>query len=106
MTVELTDGFEDAVARQYLWLVLYRPAGLAWAWELARKAAMADLADDPDRHPRCTDPAVRNRGLRQRAFGVGRTKTHRLVFEIDGVVVRLQTVRGLAQDDLIPDDLR
>ena len=67
---------------------------------------MSDLPDGPGRHPRCTDPAVRNRGLRQRTFGVGSTKTHRLVFEIDGDVVRLLTVRGLAQDDLIPDDLR
>ena len=29
MTVEFADSFEDAVARQYLWLVMYRPAGVA-----------------------------------------------------------------------------
>ena len=105
MKVEETPRFREEADRAYLWLVMHRPLGRAWAWEAALKAALAKLDDDPGRHPLCTDPAVQGRGLRQVAFGPGRRSTHRLVFTVDGDTLTLRTVRGLGQDDLTPEDL-
>ena len=110
MTVRETRRFRDEADRQYLWLVMYRPAGEAWAWENALNAALVELGlvglgKDPARFPLCQDPAVQGRGLRQVLFGRGGRPTHRLIFEIDGDVVRVLAVRGLVQADLTPGDL-
>ena len=105
MTVERTAKFLDASDRQYLWLVMHRSGGEAWAWEAAVNAAVDRAAEDAERHPLCQDPAVQGRGLRQVAFGPGRRPTHRLVFTVDGDTLTLRTVRGLTRDDLTPRDL-
>ncbi|NNJ27864.1 type II toxin-antitoxin system RelE/ParE family toxin [Alienimonas chondri] len=105
MSVEESRRFRETADRQYLWLVMYRPAGEAWAWENALHAALAGLEEDPARFSLCQDPGVQDRGLRQAPFGPRGKPTHRLIFEIDGDAVRVLTVRGFAQPDLTPDDL-
>ena len=42
---------------------------------------------------------------RDKLFGVGRKKTHRIVFRVTPAAIELVAVRHLAQDDLTPLDL-
>ena len=105
MRVERGPKFVDAADGRYLRLVIDGRSGDPSAWEAALNEAVAGLLPDPGRHSLREDPAVQGMGLRQRTFGVGRKRTHRLVFRIDGDVVRLMTVRGLTQRDLTPRNL-
>ena len=79
-------------------------AAAARRWFAAVDRAVNSLADSQG-HPLCQDPAVAGRNLREKYFGAGRTKTHRLIFRVRGSTVEVLTVRGLAQDDLTPADL-
>ena len=105
MIVQETERFKDAADKIYLRFVLDGEAGAAWAWLDALQGILHALPIGASAYPLCLDPEVQGRGLREAYFGVGRSKTHRLIFEIDGDVVRARTVRSFAQDDLTPADL-
>ena len=103
-----TPRFEDDAGRAYLWRVTHRPAGEAWAFEVALRAAVGAARRNSEGFALCQDPRVLGRGLRQAMLGGGRRPTHRLIFETDRPAgrIRLLALRGLAQPDLTPADPR
>ena len=90
------------------WRVLSarRGAAHANAWHDAALDEADALVDMPAARPLCLDPAVQGRGLREAYFGAGKTDTHRLIFRVRGGTVQILNVRGFAQRDLTPADLR
>ena len=105
MTVDKTEPFKKAADEAYLRLVLDGAAGAPWAWECALRETVSALPIGAFAYPLCLDPKVQGLGLREAYFGAGRTKTHRLIFAIDGDVIRVRTVRSFSQPELTPADL-
>ena len=96
----------DKIAAEANWLSAARSSALADAWETAAFAEADSLVDMPAARPLCLDPAVQGHGLREAYFGAGKTNTHRLIFRVRGGTVQILNVRGFAQRDLTPADLR
>jgi plasmid stabilization system protein ParE len=87
------------------WWAENRNRDQAARWLVGFKAAIASLADDPERHALANEDEDFPFTLRQILYGLGRRKTHRAVFEVSGDEVIVHGIRHLAQRDLTPDDL-
>lgn len=59
----------------------------------------------PESHPIANESPIDGIEYRNAIFGVGRTKSHRAVFRIDGDVVRIVRLRHHSQCFLSADDL-
>ena len=120
MTVDSTAGFKRGLRAFYRSIQVRDGTRAADQWADAAVAAIAALAAT---HPgfeasyalsRETD-LLPGGPYRDKLFGVGRRKTHRLVFRLasepadpsaaNPAAVELVAVRHLAQDDLTPLDL-
>ena len=78
---------------------------MASRWLEGFEAAIAALANDPERHAIADEDGSFTITLRQFLYGVGRHKTHRAVFEVREGEVLVHGVRHLAQRELSQDDL-
>ena len=88
-----------------LWWSDNRSIEQAVRWLDGFESALQALADDPGRLPLADDSAAFPVLIRQLLYGLGRTKTHRALFEIRGAEVIVHAVRHLAQADLADDEL-
>lgn len=87
-----------------LWWAENRSAKQAAAWPEGFEAALSKLAIDPQRWPLATESVDVGIEIRQMNYGIGRSKTHRAVFEICDRDVVVHAIRHLAQDALHADD--
>ncbi len=67
--------------------------------------ALKTLESDPTRFAEAAETEWFSKALRELVFGVGRSRTHRLIFSVEGEVVRIHAIRHFAQDYLSPDDV-
>ena len=105
LEVELTAKAIGDVEGCRQWWSENRSAEQAERWHRACDAALDSL---PTRGPRCPLARESRRApveLRQLAFGVGRRRTHRLVFSIRAERIVVYRVMHLAQRDLSSEDL-
>lgn len=87
-----------------IWWAERRSRQQAVDWLAGFEAAIKSLGDTADTHPVARESAAFPFVVRQLNFGLGRSKTHRAVFEIRGDKVLVFAVRHLAQQDLTIDD--
>jgi plasmid stabilization system protein ParE len=87
------------------WWATHRSAAQAERWYAGFIHSIRSLQRAPDRcslaHERSRFPIE----IRQLAYGLGRSRTHRAVFTIKDDSVVVLTIRHLAQRELAPDDL-
>ena len=88
-----------------LWWAEHRDAQQAAEWLEAFDAAIAELENNPQRHPLAREDHLFDYTVRRFTFGVGRRHTHRLLFEVRDGTVWVRAIRHLHQDDVTPDDL-
>ena len=88
-----------------LWWSDNRSTEQAVRWLDGFEAALQTLTNDPERFPLATESAAYPVLIRQLLYGLGRTKTHRALFEFRGGEVIVHAVRHLAQADLTDDEL-
>ncbi len=86
------------------WWARNRSLFQAQQWLQSFRAALNSLSHDPLRWPVATESDDLPIELREMLFGIGRRKTHRIVFEVDGDRVLVHAIRHLSQDKLSPDD--
>ncbi len=103
--VRVTGPAKDDVWRNYRWWGENRSRDQAVRWFLGIDGVIAGLAETAERHPLATEPVLRQLGIRQASFGLGRRPSHRIVYLIDGDIVIVYRVRALKQDQIGPGDL-
>jgi plasmid stabilization system protein ParE len=86
------------------WLSERSPQG-AESWATAFKAAVADLADNADRHASASEAKRIKRPLRQAFFKTGYGKRYRLILFLTEDEVRILRVRAPGQRPLRNTDL-
>jgi plasmid stabilization system protein ParE len=87
------------------WWSEHRSVEQSERWHRACDAALDSLSERAMRCPRARESRKAPVELRQFAFGVGRSHTHRLVFAIRPDRIVVYRVKHLAQKDLSIDDL-
>jgi len=100
--VIVTSPAERQLTQFAEWWSEHRSPRQAAAWLRGFEAAIAGLADDPERLPRAREDSDCSSTVREMHYGSTRRKTHRAIFEIIGNTVFVQSVRHLSQDDLGP----
>lgn len=87
-----------------LWWSEHHSMEQAGRWMIGMEAAIAGLSNHPDRHPLAIEAESFPFEVRELRFGVKGRKTHRVLFAIRDDVVRVYSVRHLAQDMLSAED--
>ena len=103
--VVITGPAERDALANHEWWAEHRSKEQSDRWLEGAYAAMVSLASKAERWPFAVEKDLREEGVRQFLFGIGRRKTHRIVFSIDGDRVVIFRVMGLRQDALGIDDL-
>ena len=88
-----------------LWWAEHRSTEQAVQWLDGLEAALQSLANDPERWPLAIECDFVPFEIHEMPYGLGRHKTHRVVFEIRSHEVLVYAIRHLAQDSLSPEDL-
>lgn len=94
----------DAFANHEWWSE-HRSREQANRWLQGVYEAMLSLASRPERCSFAVEKDLREEGVRQLLFGIGRRKTHRIVFSVHRDRVVIYRVMGLRQNALGVDDL-
>jgi plasmid stabilization system protein ParE len=103
--VSITSKAEAELYGAALWWAEYRSQEQAFRWLEGFEAALAFLAENPERHPLAREDAEFPFSLRQLTYGLGGKPTHRAVFRIREDQVIVYGIRHLAQRDITPEDL-
>ena len=77
----------------------------AGRWLIAIDAVITGLENRPERYPLAQESDQFPFAVQELQFGLSGRKTHRVLFAIRGVVVRVYSVRHLAQDFVTAEDL-
>ena len=104
-TVIITDPARDQLIATALWWTKNRSAEQAMRWYDGFLDALATLADSPNRHGLARENDRLPDELREFHYGLSSRPTHRAIFRIDGSIVRVLSIRHLAQADMEPEDL-
>jgi hypothetical protein len=102
--VVLTDGAKRQLDEACSWYVGNAPH-VADEWYDGFIAALAGLAENPERFGLAREDGVFPIEIRQLQYGSGKRKTHRAVFSIHGNRVVIRSIRHLARRDLKDGDL-
>ena len=104
--VDTTTKADRAIGRHLIWRRDNLSQAAADRWFAALDRAMDSLSGMPESRPICRESDDLPGGTyREHYFGVGKSKTHRLVFRVRGGAVQVVAVRGLSQPDLTPGDI-
>lgn len=101
----ITGPAKHDIQSAYDWWASNRSREQAIRWYKGIYSAIESLSDMPDRCSLATESELFEHGIRQLLFGVGRRRTHRILFGIDHDVVVVFRVRHTSQDALLLDDL-
>lgn len=103
--VRVTEPAKQDVRQNLLWWGENRSQEQAERWYFDIYDAFKLLASTADQHSLATEPALKQHGIRQASFGIGRRATHRIIFGIVDQAVIVYRVRALKQDAIGVDDL-
>ncbi len=103
--VVITEQAEREMQSAFHWWAEHRSKRQADRWYSGLAKAIADLAENPERHGQSRERDRFAYEIRDLLFGIGRRPTHRAVYTIRGAEVVVLTVRHVAQQDLAPDDI-
>ena len=104
-TVEILPRAIAELRSIVLWWAEHRSTEQAGRWMIEMEAAIAGLSDHPERHPPAIESDRFSFEVREMRFGLNRSKTHRVLFAVRDDVVRIYSVRHLAQDFLTAEDI-
>jgi plasmid stabilization system protein ParE len=104
-TVEILPRAIAELRSIVLWWAEHRSTEQAGRWMLQIEAEIAGLADHPERHPPAIEGDRFSFEVREMHVGLNRSKTHRVLFAIRDDVVRIYSVRHLAQDFLTAEEI-
>jgi plasmid stabilization system protein ParE len=79
--------------------------GLGRRWKAGVRRAIASLGKNPLRGGIAHESDYFDFELREILYGLGRKKTHRILYRITPEAVEIIAVRHVAQQDFTPDDL-
>lgn len=102
--VQLSPRARIAIANNASWWATHRSVDQAQRWMNAAREALHSLAQDPHRWPVAPENDELPFEIREMAFGLGRKKTHRAVFEVREDSVLIHAIRHLAQAPLTTED--
>jgi plasmid stabilization system protein ParE len=105
LRVVVTHLAEQDIQAAHDWWAEHRSAEQAARWYRGINAAIKTLERSPDRCSVATEEDLLAQGVRQFLYGLGRKRTHRIVFAIDGDEVIVFRVRHTSQAALSPEDL-
>ena len=88
-----------------LWWAEHHSSEQAGLWLIGIEAAIAGLANQPEQHSSAIEAESFPFEVKELHYGVKRRKTHRILFAVRGDVVRVYSVRHLAQDVLTAEDI-
>ncbi len=104
--IETSTRAERQLEESVVWWATHHSPAQAKKWYSAALKAIDSLRTRAERCPRSTEDGLKAFPLRELAFGIGRRRTHRIVFTFKpDQVVYILTVRHLAQGLLAADDL-
>jgi plasmid stabilization system protein ParE len=89
----------------YDWWAANRSRDQANRWYQGIQLAIESLSNMPERCALASEAELFEHGIRQLLFGIGRRRTHRILFGIDRETVVIFRVRHTSQDVLSLDDL-
>lgn len=89
----------------YLWWATHRSTDQARRWYLKYLSTLETLRINPERYGLAPESSEHRETLRELSFGIGRRKTHRIIFTIYGDTVEVLALRHLAQDSAPIDDV-
>lgn len=75
------------------------------AWYQGVRAAIESLSDNPDRFGLAHESEEFPFELREILYGLGRRKTHRILFRIEGRSVDVLAIWHVSRRDLSPEDI-
>jgi plasmid stabilization system protein ParE len=104
-TVEILPRAIAELRSTVLWWAEHRSTEQTGRRMLRIEAAIAGLADHPERHPPAIEGDRFSFEVREMHVGLNRSKTHRVLFAIRDDVVRIYSVRHLAQDFLTAEEI-
>lgn len=103
--VIITEQAEEEMQASHDWWAENRSKLQADRWYAGLAKAIAELAENPERHGKSRESEQFDYELRDLLFGLGRRPSHRAVFAIRNDVVVVLTIRHRAQKDLSPEDI-
>ena len=104
-TVEILPRAIAELLSIVLWWAEHRSTEQAGRWILRIEAAITGLADHPEWHPPAIEGDRFSFEVREMHVGLNRSKTHRVLFAIRDDIVRIYSVRHLAQDFLTAEEI-
>ena len=105
-TVVLTDRAARELEETARWWAEHRSTIEAERWYTAFLQAIFSLERHPERCPFARENGILPHEVRQLAFGLGSRFTHRAVFTIRDDIVVILSIRHLARQDIVPDELQ
>jgi plasmid stabilization system protein ParE len=102
--VNITAKAEAELYGAALWWAEHRSQEQAFRWLEGFEAALASLAEGPQKHALAREDADVSFTLRQLLFGLGSKPTHRALFRVLEDEVIVYGVRHLARRDVAPED--
>ena len=103
--VVLTSRAHIEAAEAALWWAEHRSPEQAARWYQELHEVLERLSENPERHSYAKENDSFTVTLRQVLFGVGRKRTHRIVFHLKEDIATVVSIRHLAQSDIVADDL-
>lgn len=103
--VIITRSARIDLQKTYDWWSKHRSKPEAARWFLGIHYAIQSLTDDPERFTFALEADLSESGIRQMLFGLGRRKSHRIVYAVQDQCVVILRIRHTSQDDLTHDDL-
>ncbi|QDU57866.1 type II toxin-antitoxin system RelE/ParE family toxin [Aeoliella mucimassa] len=102
--VVITQSAARDIQAAYDWWSEHRSKEQANRWYLEIFERIASLKESATRYPAIQEEGLRELGLRQLLFGIGRRPTHRIILAINDQQVTVLRVRHVAQQDLESDE--
>ena len=103
--VSITEQAEQDIQQAFNWWAHHRSKVQADRWYVGATKAIAELADNLEKHGQSRESPSFPYVIRDLLLGIGRRPTHRAVFTIRGEEVVVLTVRHVARHDLSLDDI-
>lgn len=104
--VVLTHEAEKQILDIAVWWSENRDPGQAQRWLAGFEIAINNLAYTADRYPLAREAERFEYPLYNLLYGLGRRSTHRAVYRIRDNRVEVLAVRHLAQQDLVPKNVK
>lgn len=105
-TLDVTRAAAADIQSAYDWWRANRSVEQADRWYTSILAAIQRLSDTAERCGIAPETDLLSTGIRQLAFGVGRRRTHRILFTIEHTTVVVLRVRHASQATITELDLQ